>query len=427
MPIHSHHSSDNLEKQKNIPVLRFPEFDEVWAKNNLGQIYKFKVTNSFSRANLNYEQGLIKNIHYGDIHTQFATLFDIDKETVPYINSDIDTEKISKDNYCQIGDVIFADASEDYNDIGKCIEIVNLNNVKVLSGLHTLLARPEKSKMANGFAGYLMKTKNVKLQIQREAQGAKVLGISAGRLSQINLNFPSLPEQQKIASFFTAIDQKISQLKQKKTLLEQYKKGVMQKIFSQQLRFRPDNGQEFPKWEKKKGDTLFETVSNKNHNSDLPILAITQEYGAIPRDLIDYYITVSEQSIQSYKVVERGDFIISLRSFQGGIEYSEYRGICSPAYIILRAIQKIDNRYFKYYFKTDKYITDLNRKLEGIRDGKMISYKYFSEISIDVPSFSEQTKIANFLSAIDNKINHTHTQIEKAELWKKGLLQQMFV
>ena len=369
----------------------------------------------------------MKNIHYGDIHTQYATLFDITKESVPYINHELNITKYSDENYCQEGDLIFADASEDYNDIGKCIEIVNLNNEKVQSGLHTLLARPEKSIMAIGFAGYLMKSGNVKLQIQREAQGTKVLSITSGRLSKIELIFPALPEQQKIASFFTAIDQKISQLKRKKTLLEQYKKGVIQKIFSQEIRFKDDNGQEFPKWEKMTGDALFETVSNKNHNSDLPILAITQEHGAIPRDMIDYYITVSEQSVESYKVVEKGDFIISLRSFQGGIEYSEYKGICSPAYIILRATQKIDHRYFKYYFKTEDYITNLNRKLEGIRDGKMISFKYFSEIKINVPSLPEQAKIANFLSAIDVKINHTQKQIEKAEVWKKGLMQQMFV
>ena len=114
--------------------------------------------------------------------------------------------------------------------------------LKVLSGLHTILARPEKKSMAIGYAGYLMKSPNIRLQIQKEAQGTKVLSISSGRLSKININFPTIPEQQKIASFFTAIDQKISQLKRKKSLLEQYKKGVMQKIFSQEIRFRDKHG-----------------------------------------------------------------------------------------------------------------------------------------------------------------------------------------
>jgi type I restriction enzyme S subunit len=284
-----------------------------------------------------------------------------------------------------------------------------------------------KTKQSSRFLYQYLHLKKFVDEVIERCTGTSYPAINSKDLAKISIRYPSLPEQQKIASFFTAIDQKIFQLKRKKTLLEQYKNGVMQKIFSQEIRFRDDNGQEFPKWEKMTGDTLFETVSNKNHNSDLPILAITQEYGAIPRDMIDYYITVSEQSVESYKVVEKGDFIISLRSFQGGIEYSEYTGICSPAYIILRATQRIDHRYFKYYFKTDKYITDLNRKLEGIRDGKMISYKYFSEIEINVPSLPEQTKIANFLSAINDKINNTRIQIEKAEVWKKGLMQQMFV
>lgn len=103
----------------------------------------------------------------------------------------------------------------------------------------------------------------------------------------------------------------------------------------------------FPKfeefWEISNGRQLFESISNKNHNSDLPILAISQEYGAVPREMIDYKISVTDKSIESYKVVEKGNFIISLRSFQGGIEYSNYHGICSPAYVILKPKRQIND------------------------------------------------------------------------------------
>ena len=201
----------------------------------------------------------------------------------------------------------------------------------------------------------------------------------------------------------------------------------MQKLFSQALRFKDEDGKEFSDWEVKTGGKLFESISNKNHNSDLPILAISQEFGAVPREMINYQISVTDKSVESYKVVEVGDFIISLRSFQGGIEYSNYKGICSPAYVILRNTQPINKVFFKYYFKTDYYIQRLCEKLEGIRDGKMISYKYFSEIELPYPSITEQTAIANFLSALDEKISQTQQQIEKTEVWKKGLLQKMFV
>jgi type I restriction enzyme S subunit len=240
--------------------------------------------------------------------------------------------------------------------------------------------------------------------------------------------YPSLPEQQKIASFLSTVDEKIQQLTQKKELLEQYKKGVMQQLFSGKLRFKNENGNDYPDWEFPHANILFKSISDKDHNSDLPILAITQDRGAIPRELIDYNMIVSEKSVASYKVVQVGDFIISLRSFQGGIEYSNYKGICSSAYNILRPTSDNVNKvFYKRYLKTEKYIRQLHSKLEGIRDGKMISFKYFSEIKLPFPCFKEQQKIATYLSSIDTKIKAVNNQITQSQSFKKGLLQQMFV
>src|SRR5690606_1383117 len=187
------------------------------------------------------------------------------------------------------------------------------------------------------------------------------------------LPFPNPKEQQKIASCLSSLDELIAAHNQKLALLKQHKKGLMQNLFPQKgekvpkLRFKEfENDGE---WKFINGDELFDSISNKNHNSDLPILAITQEYGAVPRELINYKVIVTEKSIESYKIVEKGDFIISLRSFQGGIEYSNYKGICSPAYIILRKKIDLEDVFYKYYFKTDFYILHLNKKLEGTRDG----------------------------------------------------------
>lgn len=179
-------------------------------------------------------------------------------------------------------------------------------------------------------------------------------------------------------------------------------------------------------WDYVPGNELFIPIVNKKHNSDLPVLAITQDKGAVPRELIDYNVIVSDKSIAGYKVVEKGDFIISLRSFQGGIEYSNYKGLCSPAYIVLRRKNdSICNDFYRHYFKSEKYIQDLNRNLEGIRDGKMISYQQFSEIKIPFPSLAEQKRIAECLSTIDEVIAENNSKLELLKSHKKGVMQQL--
>ncbi|MFN4006440.1 MAG: restriction endonuclease subunit S [Chitinophagaceae bacterium] len=222
------------QEGETVPTLRFKEFEDSgeWEVKKLGEVYEFKPTNSFSRDCLNYENGLVKNIHYGDIHTKFDTLFDISKEKVPFINPYLPIEKIKEESYCKEGDVIFADASEDLNDVGKSIEIINLNNEKVVSGLHTLLARQKENLLVIGFGGYLFKSEWVRKQIQKEAQGAKVFGISATRISNVKIKFPkNKSEQQKIASCLSSLDDTINAQTQKIELLEQQKKGLLQGLF----------------------------------------------------------------------------------------------------------------------------------------------------------------------------------------------------
>jgi len=179
-------------------------------------------------------------------------------------------------------------------------------------------------------------------------------------------------------------------------------------------------------WEQKTGNRLFDQINNRNPQPGLPVLAITQEHGAIPRHMIDYHVSVTEKSIGSYKVVQVGDFIISLRSFQGGIEYSQYHGICSPAYVILRKRGEGSDAYFKHYLKTERFIQILTKNLEGLRDGKMVSYSQFSELLIPVPSTAEQQKIADCLSSVGELMAAQARKVDALKTHKKGLMQQLF-
>lgn len=422
---------NSTEHNRSVPKLRFPEFKGQWDKKKLGEVAEFKVTNSFSRENLNYENGFVKNIHYGDIHTKFQTLFDITKEEVPYINAEISISRISDDFYCKEGDLVFADASEDLNDVGKSIEIVNLNNEKLLSGLHTLLARPKENYFSIGFNGYLLKSNNIRLQIKKEAQGSKVLSINVGRISKIELHFPTLPEQKHIASFFTILDKKIAELKQKKNLLEQYKKGVMQKMFSQELRFNDEKGKAFPKWEKKKlGDVLIKN-SNKNKGQRYSLVqSVSNKHGFINQDEMFEDRRVASKDTSNYYVIEKGHFAYNPSRIDVGslaYKFDDEVSTISPLYISFRAKKEyLKDDYLLNWFNTEQFIKQMNSSFEGsVRN--TLSYESLVKMEVSIPSITEQTKIANFLSAIDEKINRTENQIQQTQQYKKGLLQKMFI
>lgn len=190
------------------------------------------------------------------------------------------------------------------------------------------------------------------------------------------------------------------------------------------LRFPEFRGTEG--WTLEAGGKLFDQINDRNPAPGLPVLAITQEHGAIPRHMIDYHVSVTEKSIESYKVVRVSDFIISLRSFQGGIEYSRYHGICSPAYVILRRRGEGSDEYYRHYLKTDRFVRILTKNLEGLRDGKMISYAQFSELLLPTAKPAEQQKVAECLSSVDELMAAQARKVDVLKTHKKGLMQQLF-
>jgi len=396
----------------NIPKLRFSEFVGEWEEKKLGTVLSFK--NGINADKEKYGKGY-KFINVLDIINNLTIFYE-------KILGSVDVSKEVFENHkVEYGNILFQRSSETREESGQSNVYLDRKNFATFGGF--VIRGQQKIDYNPEFMNYMFKTQHARKEITQKSNGSTRYNVGQDTLSKVVVYLPLKPEQEKIASFLSFVDNKIEQLTKKQHLIREYKKGVMQQIFNQKLRFKEFSGE----WGKKKGNLVFKVTPNKTHNSDLPILAISQEFGAIPREMINYRISVSEKSVSSYKVVEIGDFIISLRSFQGGIEYSKYKGICSPAYIILRAFIEIDSDFFKYFFKSYKYIQQLNTKLEGIRDGKMISYKYFSEINLPFPTKPEQEKIASFLSSIDAKIKQTSEQLNQAKQFKKALLQQMFV
>lgn len=407
--------STKVEKvKKNIPELRFPGFEGEWEEKRLGEVYSFQATNSLSRDKLNYVSGRIKNIHYGDIHTKFRSHFDTTKEAIPFINSDQEP-KYSKSDFIECGDLVLADASEDYADIGKGVEVCHVDGQKVLSGLHTLLLKAKFNDIALGFMGHLIKSPNFRLSIKRVAQGTKVLGISKQYIQKLKFQLPQKAEQQKIASFLTTVDGWIENLKTQKRKWEEYKKGMMQKIFSQEIRFRDENGNDFPDWEEKKFEEIVHGLPTRSFQIKQSEVRLIGKYPVVDQGQ-ELIAGRSNESIKLFKnlpVIVFGDHTTILKfvdfPFVVGADgtkllKSKDPAVCSDSFLYYLLIAfPVETEGYKRHFSILK-----NR-------------------SIFVPQLEEQQKIAAFLTEIDEMINSHQQKITQAEEWKKGLMQRMFV
>lgn len=402
--------------------MRFPEFNDEWENKKLGDLMTFKVTNSYSRDNLNYESGTVKNIHYGDIHTKFQTLFDLEKENVPYVNEDISLNRISEDFYCQEGDVIFADASEDLNDVGKSIEITNLNGEKLLSGLHTLLARPQKNNFSKGFLGYLLKSDFVRNQIKKESQGSKVLSINVGRISNIHLSFPSISEQQKISEFLSLLDKRILCSMKIIEDTRKMKLNLLHNLFTQNFRI---SKQYISKWEEKTlGDIsailMGQSPDSSAYNTDEKGLPLIQGNA----DIVHRFSEPRQFTNQITKTCDIGDIILTVRAPVGYVAKSKHfacigRGVCA-----IKSNEKSDSEFiyqFLLYFEN---------KWSSFEQGSTFTSVNSSDIKtikINVPAIEEQREIAQFLKTFDEKINLETELLAQYENQKKYLLQNLFV
>ncbi len=170
---------------------------------------------------------------------------------------------------------------------------------------------------------------------------------------------------------------------------------------------------------------LFKSHTNKKHNGDLEILASTQDRGIVPRNQIGIDIQCSDEGVKGYKKVSKGDFVISLRSFQGGIEYSEYDGIVSPAYTVLKPIKDISTGFYRNYFKTDSFIDRLDGAVYGIRDGKQIGYEDFGDMYVHYPPLAEQERIAEILMQCDKVIELKQKRIVEEKKKKEALMRRL--
>jgi type I restriction enzyme, S subunit len=389
-----------MTTKNNIPPLRFPEFKEDWEKRRFDEIFIFSIGKNIKQ---NESSPVFQTpcVRYGELYHMYNEVI---SEVINKTNLD-KSELLFSDG----DEILLPSAGEDPLDIGSA-SALTVKNVAIGRTINIL--KPLKANIYSQIYVAFYITNKLRKKISTLAKGVSISNVYNSDLKTLEIILPNLSEQQKIASFLTAIDQKITQLKQKKNLLEQYKKGVMQKIFSQVIRFKDENGKEFLNWESKK---LSEVSIKKSSN--ISANKIEENFG----NYIIYGAAGVLKKVDFYE--EENDYISIIKDGAGvgRLFYCEGKTSVLGTMEIIKPKSEI-NTYFLYCLLSNidfvKYVT-----------GSTIPHIYFKDYSHEIcsiPCFKEQTKIANFLSALDEKINYCQTQIEKTELWKKGLLQQMF-
>ncbi len=401
-----------------VPKLRFKEFGGDLVQQSLKDIASFAKGKGISKADIS-EGGSNLCIRYGELYTTYGQVIgDVQSKThVPKFES-----VLSK-----IHDVIIPASGETQIDIAtaSCV----LHDDIILGGDLNILSHSENGVW---LAYYLSSAK--KFEIAQLAQGNSVVHLYSSQLKDLKINKPSIEEQTKIASFLSAVDEKISQLTQKHELLSQYKQGIMQKLFSQQLRFKADDGSEFGEWDEKLLSEIAKKQALKNKDGSITeVLTNSAIRGIIKQS--DYFEReiVTESNLNGYFIVSKNDFVynprISVHAPVGPIKRNkDCIGVMSPLYTVF-TVNMGNLTYLEYFFESNfwhDYVKSVANS--GARHDRMnITNKDFFEMPVLYPCLVEQTKIANFLSAIDQKIGIVAQQIAQAKQWKKGLLQQMFV
>ena len=260
-----------------------------------------------------------------------------------------------------------------------------------------------------------------------QGEGTSVPQLTIPNFKKIKIPIPPLDEQKRIASALSKIDAYLENTIKLIEEKERFKRGIAKKLLTckegeniPEARFKGFEDE----WEIVKLKDMFDNFKEKN-NEDKIILASTIDKGVIPNSLTERKIIRKKESLSNYKLVKKGCFVISLMSFQSGFEYSDYEGIISPAYTVLKPKIEMAHYFYKYYFKSFKFIKDLRPYAEGIRHGKQIKFKACKDILVPYPSIEEQEKIGGYLSLLDEEIDNLKKQKELIKEMKRGAMQKL--
>jgi type I restriction enzyme S subunit len=400
-----------------VPQLRFPEFSGEWEDGKLGNYGNLINGLTYSPDNI-VDDGLLvlrsSNVQNGQIYLNDNV----------YVNLDVDDAALTKED-----DILICVRNGSKRLIGKST-IINKNLPKSTHGAFMTVFRGESNKFISHWFHSSIYYKEVHKNL-----GATINSINGSNLKKFKTIFPLKPEQQKIAAFLTAVDTKIEQLSKKQELLGEYKKGLMQQIFSQVIRFKADDGCDFPDWEEKKLGGIGSFYRGHTYNStnvkNNGLLVLRSSNIKNDKLVLDKDLQFVDKICSDKISLRTDDIVICMANGskhlvgKSGVYYGDYDNKLTVGAFC--SIFRTDNKLSKYILQTVQYKRYLHILLAGTNINNLKNSE-LAELKFNLPvSINEQTKIANFLSSIDSKIEQVSKQLVESKQFKKALLQQMFV
>ncbi|MCM1124379.1 MAG: restriction endonuclease subunit S [Eubacterium sp.] len=414
-----------------VPKIRFQGFAGDWERRKLEDAFDMTIpNNTLSRAELTYEAGEVRNIHYGDVLIKYGAYIDVQGDEIPFIIGGTLDEY--KGCLLRDGDIIFADTAED-ETTGKAAEIGNLQGEAVVSGLHTIVCRPIEKK-AKYYLGYYLNSGTFHNQLLPLMQGIKVLSLNRSNLAKTEIKYPKTrAEQAQIGGLLHNLDQLIAFHQRKCDEIKELKKYMLQKMF-------PQNGKKTPEirfagftgdWEQRRFCDFTFPASERN-KKDLPLepFAITNDRGFIPQsEAHDDFGYMKNTDRTAYNIVKANSFAYNpARINIGSIGY--YEGtediIVSSLYEVFQTADYVDDRFLWHWFKSDAF----SNWVERLQEGSVRMYFYYDklcECNMLMPSIEEQKEIAKYFDNFDYLIIRHQRKCDELKEVKKFMLEKMFV
>jgi type I restriction enzyme S subunit len=412
----------NVKKQILIPQLRFQEFDSKWKEMKFFDLF-IDIFDFRGRTPLKIGMewgGEILSLSANNVKNGY-----IDVNAEGNMGSEELYQKWMGKVNLEKGDIVFTMEAP----LGKAVLIPD-NQKYILS--QRVVAFKTIQEVSNHFLIQLIWSSQFQNTIEKQSTGTTAKGINQKSLKKIKILLPNIEEQQKIASFLIAVDEKIQQFTRKVTLLEQYKKGVMQQLFSGKLRFKDENSKDYADWEEKRLDSMISKFvvpmrdKPKELNGEIPWCRIEDFDGKyLSKSKSGQGVSIETVKDMNLKVYPIGTLLVSCSANLGFCAITETELITNQTFIgLVPDSKKVDVVYLLYVMRM------LSHKLNTLSSGTTISYlsrQQFEQFKVPYPKLEEQQKIANFLSGIDSKIEKVNQQLAQTQTFKKGLLQQMFV